>query len=59
MNVIQSVGTSLMAWGCALPVCFTPGADKTNIIGMFIFIVGAVILISGSELRHTIKKVEE
>ena len=57
MNVIQSVGTSIMAWGCALLVCFAPCAEHINIIGMFMFIVGIVIFISGSETGYTIKKV--
>ena len=57
MNVTQSVGASTMAWGCALPICFAPGAEQINIIGMFIFIVGMVIFISGSDTGYTIKTV--
>lgn len=57
MNPIQSVGASTMAWGCALPVCFAPGAEHINTIGMFIFIVGVIILIFGSETGYTIEKV--
>lgn len=57
MNVIQSTGASLMGFGCALPVCFAPDAEHINIIGMFMFTVGVVIFISGSETGYTLKTV--
>jgi hypothetical protein len=63
MNVIQSVGTSLMVWGCAQPVCFFQYLDQhleyVEIIGMFTFWIGAVIFIGGSETSYTIKTVVE
>lgn len=51
MNIIQSIGASIMVWGCALPVCFTPDTEYINISGMFIFLVGVVIFTGGSEER--------
>jgi len=52
MNVMQSAGTSFMVWGCALPVCFAPTTEHINIIGMFIFIIGVVIFVGGSDKSH-------
>ena len=51
MNVIQSIALTWMAWGCALPTCFMPDTKYTNITGMIVFIVGAVMFICGSEER--------
>lgn len=49
MNVTQSIGASIMVWGCALPVCFTPDTEYINIIGLICFGVGVAIFIGGSE----------
>ena len=57
MNIWQSIGASLMAWGIALPTCFIPKWDGVLIIGMFIFFIGDSIFIAGSETGYTIKKV--
>ena len=51
MNIIQSIGASIMMWGCALPICFRPEEKYINIGGMFIFLVGVIIFIGGSEDR--------
>ena len=63
MNFIQSLGTVVMVWGCAQPVCFSQYLNQhleyVEVIGMFTLWIGAAMFICGSETEYTIKTVVE